>query len=92
VYAEKDLHPVPPDTADGHLPVPWATFFAKGVSVGFGRTHDRRYTVLLRDMVLSGRARPAAIVTHHGSLDDAPAFYQAFDRRADGVIKAVLKP
>ena len=92
VYAEQDLHPVPPGTADGHLPVPWATFFAKGVSVGFGRTHDRRYTVLLRDMVLSGRARPAAIVTHHGRLDDAPAFYQAFDRRADGVIKAVLQP
>ena len=64
----------------------------KGVSVGFGRTHDRRYTVLLRDMILSGRARPAAIVTHHGTLDDAPALYQAFDQRADGVIKAVLHP
>ena len=92
VYAAKDLHPVSPYTADGHLTVPWATFFSKGVSVGFGRTHDRRYTVLLRDMVLSGRARPAAIVTHHGSLDDAPALYQAFDQRADGVIKAVLHP
>jgi glutathione-independent formaldehyde dehydrogenase len=78
--------------ADGHLTVPWATFFGKGVSVGFGRTHDRRYTVLLRDMILSGRARPAAIVTHHGRLDDAPALYQAFDQRADGVIKAVLHP
>jgi glutathione-independent formaldehyde dehydrogenase len=92
VYAEKDLHPAPEGHADGHLTVPWATFFAKGVSVGFGRTHDRRYTVLLRDMILSGRARPAVIVTHHGGLDDAPALYQAFDQRADGVIKAVLHP
>ncbi|MCW2907099.1 MAG: Alcohol dehydrogenase GroES protein [Actinomycetia bacterium] len=92
VYAEKDLHPAPQGTADGHLTVPWATFFSKGVSVGFGRTHDRRYTVLLRDMILSGRARPAPIVTHHGGLDDAPSLYQAFDRRADGVIKAVLHP
>jgi glutathione-independent formaldehyde dehydrogenase len=92
VFAEKDLHPVPPQTADGHLTVPWATFFSKGVSVGFGRTHDRRYTVLLRDMILSGRARPAQIVTHHGGLDDAPALYQAFGRRAGGVIKAVLHP
>jgi glutathione-independent formaldehyde dehydrogenase len=92
VYAEKDLHPAPQGNADGHLTVPWATFFAKGVSVGFGRTHDRRYTVLLRDMILSGRARPATIVTHHGRLDDAPALYQAFDQRADGVIKAVLRP
>ena len=96
VYAAKDLHPVSPYTADGHLTLPWATFFSKGVSLlqgrlgRFGRTHDRRHTVLLRDMVLSGRARPAAIVTHHGTLDDAPALYQAFDQRADGVIKAVL--
>ncbi|HEX9352850.1 MAG TPA: hypothetical protein VF933_03385 [Streptosporangiaceae bacterium] len=47
---------------------------------------------MLRDMILSGRARPAEVVTHHGGLDDAPALYQAFDRRADGVIKAVLYP
>ena len=92
VFAGKDLHPVSPYTADGHLTVPWAAFFSKGVSVGFGRTHDRRYTVLLRDMILSGRARPAEVVTHHGGLDDAPALYQVFDRRADGVVKAVLNP
>jgi glutathione-independent formaldehyde dehydrogenase len=92
VYAEKDLHPAPGGHADGRLTVPWATFFSKGVSVGFGRTHDRRYTVLLRDMILSGRARPGVIVTHHGGLDDAPDLYRTFDGRADGVIKAVLRP
>jgi glutathione-independent formaldehyde dehydrogenase len=92
VYAEKDLHPAPGGHADGRLTVPWATFFSKGVSVGFGRTHDRRYTVLLRDLILSGRARPSVIVTHHGRLDDAPDLYRAFDERADGVIKAVLRP
>lgn len=36
--------------------------------------------------------KPAAIVTHHGGLDDALALYQAFGRRADGVIKAVPRP
>ncbi len=92
VYPEKDLHPAPEGRADGRLTVPWATFFSKGVSVGFGRTHDRRYTVLLRDMVLSGRASPGAVVTHHGGLDEAPALFRAFDQRADGVIKAVLRP
>jgi glutathione-independent formaldehyde dehydrogenase len=92
VYPEKDLHPAPEGHADGRLTVPWGTFFGKGISVGLGRTHDRRYTVLLRDLVLSGRARPGAVVTHHGGLDDAPGFYRAFDRRADGVIKAVLRP
>jgi glutathione-independent formaldehyde dehydrogenase len=32
------------------------------------------------------------IVTHHGSLDEAPRFYDSFDRRADGVVKAILRP
>jgi glutathione-independent formaldehyde dehydrogenase len=92
VYAEKDLHPAPAGAPDGRLTVPWATFFNKGISMGFGRTHDRRYTVLLRDLVLAGRARPGAVVTHHGGLDDAPGLYRSFDRRTDGVLKAVLRP
>ncbi|TDC00729.1 alcohol dehydrogenase [Nonomuraea longispora] len=92
VYPEQDLNPAPEGHADGRLTVPWGTFFSKGISVRFGRTHDRRYTVLLRDMVLSGRARPGVVVTHHGRLDDAPGLYRAFDQRADGVVKAVLRP
>jgi glutathione-independent formaldehyde dehydrogenase len=92
VFAEKDLHPAPAGSSDGRLTVPWATLFSKGISVGFGRTHDRRYTVLLRDLVLAGRARPGAVVTHHGGLDDAPDLYRTFDRREGGVIKAVLRP
>jgi glutathione-independent formaldehyde dehydrogenase len=92
VYPEKDAHPAPAGGPEGRLTVPWATLFTKGVSVGFGRTHDRRYTVLLRDLVLSGRARPGVVVTHHGRLDNAPQLYRAFDQRADGVIKAVLRP
>lgn len=72
--------------------IPWATFFAKGISIGFGRTHDRRYTTLLRDLIISGRARPGMVVTHHAPLAGAPALYQAFDQRRDGVIKAVLHP
>jgi glutathione-independent formaldehyde dehydrogenase len=92
VYAEKDLDPAPEGSPDGELRVPWATLFSKGVSVAFGRTHDRRYTTPLRDMVAAGRARPGRIVTHHGGLDAAPGLYDSFDRRADGVVKAVLRP
>jgi glutathione-independent formaldehyde dehydrogenase len=92
VYPEKDLNPQPGETADGQLTVPWATFFSKGVSIRFGRTHDRRYTIRLRDMITSGRARPGTIVTHHASLDDAPELYRQFDKRESGVIKAVLHP
>lgn len=92
VYADPDLDPAPRGSASGGLTVPWATLFAKGVTVGFGRTHDRRYTTRLRDLVLSGRAHPGRIVTHHGSLAEAPSLFSAFDRRAHGVVKAVLRP
>jgi glutathione-independent formaldehyde dehydrogenase len=92
VYAEKDLHPAPSGSEDGSLRVPWAAFFSKGITIGFGRTHDRRYTTRLRDLVVAGRARPSQIVTHHGRLADAPGLYDRFDRRVDGVVKAVLRP
>lgn len=91
VYPESDRTPQAGGTGDGHLSAPWGTFFAKGVAVRFGRTHDRRYTRLLRDLVTAGRARPGRIVTHHGSLDDAPDFYRRFDQRQE-LIKAVLHP
>jgi glutathione-independent formaldehyde dehydrogenase len=92
VYPEKDLNPQPGETPDGWLAVPWATFFNKGATVRYGRTHDRRYTTHLRDLITSGRARPGSIVTHHGSLDDASELYRRFDQREGGIIKAVLHP
>ena len=72
--------------------MPWAKLFDKGVRVGFGRTHDRRYTTHLRDLIISGRARPSQVVTHHGSLDQAPDMYDRFDRRVGGIVKAVFRP
>jgi glutathione-independent formaldehyde dehydrogenase len=92
VYPEKDLTPAPQGHHDGRLEVPWGAFFNKGIGVRFGRTNDRRYTVVLRDLVLAGRARPGRIVSHHGTLEQGPGLYDSFDRRADGVIKAVLRP
>ncbi|WFE49320.1 glutathione-independent formaldehyde dehydrogenase [Micromonospora sp. WMMD1155] len=92
VYPDRDLRPAPGADDREDLVAPWGTLFSKGVAVRFGRTHDRRYTVLLRDLVVAGRARPSVVVTHHGTLADAPELYRRFDRREDGVIKAVLRP
>jgi glutathione-independent formaldehyde dehydrogenase len=92
VYPERDLDPQPGATTDGHLTVPWATFFGKIVTVRFGRTNDRRYTTLLGDLICLGRARPGRVVIHHAGLDQAPELYRMFDRRQAGVIKVVLNP
>ncbi|MET7670089.1 glutathione-independent formaldehyde dehydrogenase [Micromonospora luteifusca] len=92
VYPDRDPHPGPGADGREDLVAPWGTLFSKGVAVRFGRTHDRRYTVLLRDLVVAGRARPSVVVTHHGTLADAPELYRGFDRRENGLIKAVLHP
>ena len=91
VFTTTDAAPAPEGGhADGSLQVPWAALFSKGVTVGFGRTHDRRHNTHLRDLIISGRARPGQIVTHHESLENAPSIYDRFDRRADGIVKAVF--
>ncbi|MFG1883618.1 hypothetical protein [Micromonospora sp. NPDC049102] len=92
VYPDRNPHPGPGADGRENLVAPWGALFSKGVAVRFGRTHDRRYTVLLRDLVVAGRARPSMIVTHHGTLADAAALHWSFDRREHGVIKAVLHP
>jgi glutathione-independent formaldehyde dehydrogenase len=93
VFTATDAAPAPRGGhADGSLHVPWAALFNKGVTVGFGRTHDRRYTTHLRDLIISGRARPSQIITHHESLENAPSMYDRFDRRVDGIVKAVFNP
>ena len=91
MFTSADAAPAPHGGhADGSLHVPWATLFNKGVTVGFGRTHDRRYTTHLRGLIVSGRARPSQIVTHHAALDQAPDMYDRFDRRVDRIVKVVF--
>src|SRR5215204_1058818 len=75
----------------GHLDVPWATLFRKGIRVGFGRTDDARYNVHLRNMIVSGRAKPSFVVSHHISFDEVEEAYRKFDQRKDGYVKVVLE-
>jgi glutathione-independent formaldehyde dehydrogenase len=91
VYVGRD-----PDAAEklgkrGHLDVPWATLFRKGIRVGFGRTDDVRYTVFLRNMIITGRAKPSFVVSHHISFEEVEEAYRKFDERKDGYIKVVLQ-
>ncbi len=76
----------------GHLDVPWGRLFSKGVTIGMGRDHDKRYNDFLRDLIASGRIRPSAIVSHRLPLADAADAYRRFDERRDGYIKVVLNP
>ena len=66
--------------------------FRKGLRLGFGRTNDELYNVHLRDMIVSGRAKPSFVVSHHTSFEDFPEAYEKFDRREDGYLKVILNP
>jgi glutathione-independent formaldehyde dehydrogenase len=76
----------------GALAVPWGSLFKKGVTIGMGRDHDERYNGRLRDLIVTGQARPSTIISHHIGLDEAPDAYRHFDARSDGYLKVVIRP
>ena len=52
----------------------------------------QKYNRYLRDLIISGRAKPSFVVSHNVSLDEAPDAYVKFDKRIDGYTKVLLHP
>jgi glutathione-independent formaldehyde dehydrogenase len=92
VFVERDPQASGELERRGALPVPWGTLFKKGVTIGMGRDHDERYNGRLRDLIVTGHARPSAVVSHRMPLAAAPDAYRHFDARRDGYLKVVLGP
>jgi len=46
----------------------------------------------LYDHIIKGDIDPSFVVTDQASLEDAPAMYQKFRDKQDGVIKVVMRP
>ncbi|MEV4731725.1 glutathione-independent formaldehyde dehydrogenase [Saccharopolyspora sp. NPDC049426] len=76
----------------GRLLVSVGRMFEKGQVIGTGQCNVKRYNRQLRDMIISGRAKPSFVVSHELSLDDAPDAYSKFDQRIEGYTKVVLHP
>ncbi|HTW84764.1 MAG TPA: alcohol dehydrogenase catalytic domain-containing protein [Candidatus Sulfotelmatobacter sp.] len=76
----------------GRYPIPWGTLFRKGIIIGTGRDHDKRYHDHLRDAIVYGKLKPSTIVSHRLPLKDAPDAFVKFDARADGYTKIILDP
>ncbi|HEY3445689.1 MAG TPA: glutathione-independent formaldehyde dehydrogenase [Myxococcales bacterium] len=92
VYLPVDPRAGSEQAKQGVFSLPLAKLFDKGIVVGQGQTPVKRYNVLLRDLIIAGRAKPSFIVSHRLPLDDAPTAYDRFDRRAEGYTKVILKP
>jgi glutathione-independent formaldehyde dehydrogenase len=60
--------------------------------MGTGQCNVKRYNAQLRDLIISGRAKPSFVVSHEVPLDDAPVSYEKFDKRIEGYTKVILKP
>jgi glutathione-independent formaldehyde dehydrogenase len=91
VWPPKDGGAADASLAEGKLTVPWSKFFNKNISIHMGRDDDERWNRKLRDMIVSGAAKPSQIVSHRLSLDQAPTAFAKFDAREEGYIKVVLK-
>lgn len=52
----------------------------------------KAYNRYLRDLIISGRAKPSFVVSHECDLDEAPTAYEKFDKRIEGYTKVLLHP
>ncbi len=76
----------------GEYRMPWGKLWEKGIQLGMGQTPVRHYSLLLRDLVIAGRAKPSFIVSRRIPLAEAPDAYGKFDRREPGYTKVLIKP
>ena len=82
-----------PGVYGGYLDkIPFGAFVNKGLTLKTGQTHVHRYLPGLLDKIDKGEIDPSFIITHRGTLDDAPDFYKTFLHREDGCIKCVMNP
>ena len=82
-----------PGVYGGYLDkIPFGAFVNKGLTLKTGQTHVHRYLPTLLDKIDRGEIDPSFIITHRGTLDDAPDFYKTFLHREDGCIKCVMNP
>ncbi len=91
-FMPQDPGGVDAEAKQGVYEIPWGKLWEKGLQVGTGQAPVKKYNVLLRGLILAGKANPDIIVSHDMLIEGAPDAYQKFDRRSDGYTKVILKP
>jgi glutathione-independent formaldehyde dehydrogenase len=96
VYSPKDPGALNANGKKGIFDFPWGDVFQKGLSIGTGQTPVKKYIAFLRDLIISGKAKPSLIISHKIELDKVTEAYRLFDWRGIGegseYTKIVLKP
>ena len=76
VWPPKDPNGTDPTLKEGKLLVPWDKLFGKNVRITMGRDDDERWNGKLRDMILTGAAKPSQVVSHRLPFDQAPEAFR----------------
>ncbi|KAM3415487.1 S-glutathione dehydrogenase [Cercospora zeina] len=92
LYVPSD--PGAPDekSGKGQILLSFGKLFEKGLKLGTGQCNVKAYNRYLRDLIISGRAKPSFVVSHELSLEEAPMAYEKFDKRIEGYSKVLLHP
>ena len=92
LYVPSDPGGVSDAAKRGALSINFGKLFEKGLRLATGQCNVKQYNARLRDLIISGRAKPDFVVSHEISLDEAPAAYVKFDRREEGYTKVIIHP
>ncbi|KAF7185164.1 putative zinc-type alcohol dehydrogenase-like protein YycR [Pseudocercospora fuligena] len=92
LYVPSDPGAPDAQSGKGQILLSFGKLFEKGLSLGTGQCNVKAYNRYLRDLIISGRAKPSFVVTHELGLEDAPMAYDKFDKRIDGFSKVLLHP
>jgi threonine dehydrogenase-like Zn-dependent dehydrogenase len=92
VFVEEDPGASDPLAKEGKIAFDFGAFFGKGQHMGTRQANVKAYNRYLRELIHLGRAKPAWIVSHELSLEEAPAAYEHFDARGNGWTKVILHP
>ena len=72
--------------------MPMGAVFGKGLRLRTGQTHMHRYIRPLLERIDRGEIDPSFVVTHRGTLDDAPQVYRNMAKHRDATVKSFLRP
>ncbi|MEH6719804.1 MAG: zinc-dependent alcohol dehydrogenase [Aurantimonas endophytica] len=72
--------------------IPFGAAMNKGLTFRMGQTHVNKWADDLLVRIQEGQFDMTSMITHRGTLEDAPALYKTFRDKADGCVKVVLKP
>jgi threonine dehydrogenase-like Zn-dependent dehydrogenase len=72
--------------------IPMGAAVNRGLTFRMAQTPVQRYLPILLERIERGEIDPSFVITHTAPLEKGPDLYKAFNDKADGCIKVVLKP